>query len=68
MQRFRELYEKFKHLAVQNENSNFNPNVPSQGFIKRPSNNPQSINLQKGNNHANKSNVNTYLFNDDTEN
>lgn len=63
MQRFRELYEKFKHLAVQRDNTNYSPNTPSQGFIKRPSHDYRN-NIQTQN-YANKSNPKEYLFNDD---
>jgi hypothetical protein len=63
MQRFKELYEKFKHLAIKSENINNNPKTQVQGFIKRPSN--DFSNIQNENNYTKKSNAKAYLFNDD---
>jgi len=71
MQRFKELYEKFKHLALGNDNNN-NDFSPSNLNMNRSSNynknkEKETYNWKQGSKDVfpNKSNSNIYLFNDD---
>jgi len=66
MQKFKELYEKFKHLTVQWD-TNIDPPNPYKGYIKRRTD--QNKNLQKEQ-RINEINLNEYksqkyMFNDD---
>jgi hypothetical protein len=66
MQRFKELYEKYKHIANQSDDKN--KNVEFKGYIRRNSNNYSTIqndynkmeDVYSGN-----TNGKAYMFNDD---
>lgn len=73
MQRFKELYEKFKHLTINSENTNISSNqdysgnnksATNKGFIKRSAADHKN-NKSLLNDFNIKPNPTKYLFNDE---